>query len=169
MHRCFNRKRCPFWTGDSEVRSQLNLGPGSPGTPKSLSWQQAKFSLDSTHPIVLTERPSVIKEEFIGESIAPVKRSVSVAPINIGEPALPRTFSWRREHFSVTEVLEKWKGVGDCTHGSGERYVRKHWYRIRTDTDVEMKIYFERQGRTRSKSRWRLYSLRKTEAERARS
>jgi hypothetical protein len=59
----------------------------------------------------------------------------------------------------VQQVLEEWKEAGDCRHGSGERYVRKHWFRIRTTEDLEMKIYFERQRRSSGGSRWRLYSL----------
>jgi len=77
----------------------------------------------------------------------------------MGRPGLPQTFSWNGKSFSVLEVLEEWKGAGDCRHGSGERYVRKHWFRVRTTGDLEMKIYFERQGRSSGGSRWRLYSL----------
>jgi hypothetical protein len=44
-------------------------------------------------------------------------------------------------------------------HGSGERYVRKHWYRVKTTEGPEMKIYFERQRRSSGGSRWRLYAV----------
>lgn len=100
-----------------------------------------------------------MKETLISEPITPVNMSFSVAPMAIGEPGLPQEFSWRRDQFKVIETIEKWKELGNCRHGSGERYLRKHWYRIRTDSNVEMKIYFERQSRSRAKSRWRLYSL----------
>ena len=104
-----------------------------------------------------------MKETFIGEAIVPEDMSFSVAPMATGKPGLPRTFSWKGRQFSVTEVLEEWKESGDCRHGSGERYVRKHWFRVSTTEDLEMKIYFERQGRSSRGSRWRLYSIRNTE------
>ena len=101
-----------------------------------------------------------MKETFIGEGITPEDMSFSVSPMALGKPGLPRTFSWKGRRFSVLEVLEEWKESGDCRHGSGERYVRKHWFRVRTTEDLEMRIYFERQGRSSGGSRWRLYSIR---------
>jgi phosphoribosylglycinamide formyltransferase-1 len=104
-----------------------------------------------------------MKETFIGEAITPEDMSFSVSPMAAGKPGLPRTFSWKGRRFSVLQVLEEWKEAGDCRHGSGERYVRKHWFRVRTTEELEMKIYFERQGRSSGGSRWRLYSMRNTE------
>ncbi|NQU41698.1 hypothetical protein HQ520_00320 [bacterium] len=48
-----------------------------------------------------------------------------------------------------------------CWSGSGERYVRKHWFRIRTTDGQEMKLYFERQARSarEAKKRWWLHSV----------
>lgn len=104
-----------------------------------------------------------MKETLISESIAPVKGAFTVLPMAIGEPGVPQKFSWRKKQFIVVEILEKWKELGDCKHGSGERYLRKHWYRLRTDSNLEMKIYFERQSRSPARSRWRLYSITETE------
>lgn len=101
-----------------------------------------------------------MKETFIGEAMVPEDTSFSVSPMTTGRPGLPRTFSWRGRSFSVLEVLEEWKEAGDCRHGSGERYVRKHWFRVRTTENLEMRLYFERQARSSGGSRWRLYSLR---------
>lgn len=101
-----------------------------------------------------------MNETFIGEAIRPEDMSFSLSPMAMGKPGLPRKFSWKGRSFSVLEVLEEWKEAGDCRHGSGERYVRKHWFRIRTTEDLEMRIYFERQRRSSGGSRWRLYSLR---------
>jgi hypothetical protein len=100
-----------------------------------------------------------MKETFIGEAITPEDVSFSASPMAAGKPGLPSQFSWRRKRFSVIEVLEEWKEAGDCRHGSGERYVRKHWFRIKTKEGQEMKLYFERQGRSSGGSRWRLYSI----------
>ena len=101
-----------------------------------------------------------MNETFIGEAIHAEDMSFSLSPMTLGEPGLPARFSWKGRSFSVLQVLEKWKEAGDCRHGSGERYVRKHWFRIRTTDNLEMKIYFERQKRSSGGSRWRLYSLR---------
>ena len=106
-----------------------------------------------------------MNETFVGEGITPEDASFSVSPMAMGKPGLPRKFSWKGRRFSVLEVLEEWKESGDCRHGSGERYVRKHWFRIRTTEGLEMRIYFERQKRTSGGSRWRLYSIRSNEAD----
>lgn len=107
-----------------------------------------------------------IPEKFIGEAITPEDLSFGAATMSTGAPGMPASFSWRRQKFSVLSVLEQWKDCGDCRHGSGERYVRKHWFRIRTAEGSEMNIYFERQGRPGSRARWRLYSIRETETAR---
>jgi Domain of unknown function (DUF6504) len=98
-------------------------------------------------------------ETFVGEAIIPEDTSFSVSTMATGKPGIPRRFSWRGRTFSILEVLEEWKGFGDCRHGSGERYVRKHWFRVRTTGDQEMSIYFERQRRSSGGSRWRLYTV----------
>ena len=104
-----------------------------------------------------------MKETFVGDGITPENQSFSLSRMAMGKPGLPRTFSWKGRKYAVLEVLEEWKESGDCRHGSGERYVRKHWFRVRTTGDLEMRIYFERQGRSSGGSRWRLYSIQNTE------
>jgi hypothetical protein len=100
-------------------------------------------------------------EEFIGEAIKPDADTFNAHSLIGGEPAMPRLFTWRGEQFVVAEVLEKWKTAGDCRSGSTEQYVRKHWFRIRTSSGDEMKVYFERQPRSgrERKTRWWLYSM----------
>ena len=106
---------------------------------------------------------AVVKETFVGEGIEAEETSFCASSMAMGKPGLPRKFSWRDRSFSVGQILEEWKESGDCRHGSGERYVRKHWFRIQTTEGLEMKIYCERQGRSSGGSRWRLYSMRKVE------
>lgn len=101
----------------------------------------------------------MVGETFISEAIIPDVSSMLTAPMVAGEPGIPRAFSWRGRRIEIQEVTDKWKESGNCTHGSGERYLRKHWYRIRTGDGAEMKIYFERKPRTTAKARWFLYSL----------
>lgn len=98
---------------------------------------------------------------FISEAIQPIPGSFDSRGMVEGGPALPLRFVWRGEEYAVDEVLESWKDTGDCTSGSGERYVRKHWFRVRTTSGHEMKIYFERQARSKRemKARWWLYTI----------
>jgi phosphoribosylglycinamide formyltransferase-1 len=105
-------------------------------------------------------QPHSARETFVGQGITPEEGSFAAGAMATGEPGLPRVFSWRGTKYVVSEVVEQWKEAGDCHHGSGERYVRKHWFRVRTTGGLEMKLYFERQKRPSGGSRWRLYSIR---------
>ena len=100
-------------------------------------------------------------EQFIGESIKPVEGTMDAAAMSGGDPGFPGKFTWRRREYAVAEVLEKWKEAGNSREGPGEQYRRKHWFRIRTVDGTEMKVYFERQARSKSqrKSRWWLYTV----------
>jgi len=98
-------------------------------------------------------------ESFVGESITPVKESAKLVSALPGEPCLPMAFQWNGRTIATIAVIEKWKEAGDCHHGSGERYVRKHWYRVRADDGSELKLYCERQPRGQRSSRWRLFTI----------
>ena len=84
---------------------------------------------------------------FVSEPITPIVEAGSAGPARIGEPVLPAAFVWRGTEYRVESVLGQWKESGPCRSGSSERYVRKHWYRIRVTDGKEMEIYFERQAR----------------------
>lgn len=71
-----------------------------------------------------------MKEQFICEPIKPVSSTMDTRPMSLGEPGLPGKFIWREGEYAVDQVLEKWKETSNCTHGSRERYVRKHWFKI---------------------------------------
>lgn len=103
------------------------------------------------------------KDTFVGEAITPADASFSTSSMATGAPGLPGAFSWKGKAYEVTNILETWKQAGDCRNGSGERYIRKHWFRVSTAQGVEMKLYFERQARSSGGSRWRLYSIRETQ------
>jgi len=82
----------------------------------------------------------------------------------IGEPGLPRRFVWRQHTIEIRAVLRSWRGIGECRHGSDERYVRKHWYEVETTADGIMTIYFDRHSRRGCKvPRWWLFSVREAE------
>ena len=99
---------------------------------------------------------------FISEPILPIEASFDTSGMARGEPGLPQKFRWLKKEYIVAEVLEKWKDHGDCKHGSGERYLRKHLYRVRTTEGTVMNLYFQRsqgRGKLPAKSRWWIQSI----------
>jgi phosphoribosylglycinamide formyltransferase-1 len=105
---------------------------------------------------------SGMQEQFVCEPIRPVAGTMDVAGMLRGEPGLPQRFTWRGAEYAVAEVLETWKDTGPCRSGAPEQYVRKHWFRIRTTGGEEMKVYFDRQARSKRerKTRWWLHTVR---------
>ena len=102
-----------------------------------------------------------MSEEFISEPIEPVAGTFDTAAMTRGEPGLPGRFKWRDKEYAVAGVLEVWKETGPCRSGGPERYLRKHWYKIKIEDGSEMTVYFERQPRSkcRNKVRWWLYTI----------
>ena len=102
-----------------------------------------------------------MKDEFVSEPIRPVVGTSNAKAMARGEPGFPQQFVWRDKEYALAELLETWKESGPCKSHSREIYLRKHWFRIRTTDNLEMKIYFERQPRTKgqTKNRWWLYTI----------
>jgi len=100
-------------------------------------------------------------EKFISERIVPAKGTFDTKAMSRGEPGLPSRFLWRNSEYRIAEIVRKWKEASPCSSGSREKYVRKHWYEIRTTDGLCMKIYFERKSmpRRQAKKRWWLYSV----------
>ena len=78
-----------------------------------------------------------------------------------GEPALPVRFRWRDEEYQVAEVLSKHREFQPEGHKAGnEKYLRKHWVEVVVTAGLHMKLYCERQARSRNThQRWWLYSI----------
>ena len=95
---------------------------------------------------------------FVGEALTPV--SVTADPLRMaaGGPGLPSEFSWRGGTIRVVSILREWRETGACTHGSGERYARRHWFEIGDAAGRTVKLYFERRPRGRG-ARWHLFSM----------
>jgi hypothetical protein len=99
-------------------------------------------------------------EQFISASIQPIGETFDTASMSAGGPGLPRQFQWKLQTIQIARVLKTWKETGPCRHGSGEAYVRKHWFEVLTASGDTMKIYFERLPRSRKgKNRWWLYTI----------
>lgn len=104
-------------------------------------------------------------EKFVSEPIKPVVETFDTDRMATGEPGLPRQFEWRGHTVEVKAVRRTWRDTGPCRHGSGEQYVRKHWFEVETVADGTMKIYFDRQPRGGRKApRWWLFSVDSPEA-----
>ena len=101
-----------------------------------------------------------MKERFVSEALKPVTSTADTSRMAVGEPGLPREFIWHGETIRIVSVVREWRETGPCHQGSGEMYVRKHWYEVEDETGRRLKIYFERHGRGKStKARWQLFSL----------
>jgi hypothetical protein len=119
--------------------------------------------VDGDHLQSTYDRPH---NEFICESIQPLE-GFDTAAMSIGEPGFPKRFKWRDREYELGEIVERWKESGPCRNGANERYLRKHWYRVVTTDGTEMKIYFDRQVRSKSQrtKRWWLYTVKGSSAE----
>jgi hypothetical protein len=99
-------------------------------------------------------------ERFVSEAIEPAVETIDTSSMVPGAPGLPQQFRWRRKTINIVNVLKAWHDTGPCRNGSGEKYVRKHWFEVETASGPKMKIYFHRQPRPgRTKSRWWLFSI----------
>jgi len=101
-----------------------------------------------------------MKSSFVSEPLTP-DLNFDPRGMSRGEPGLPAKFRWRERDLIVAQVLETSRAYGDCKQGSGERYVRKHCFRIRTTDGLVLHIYFQRNfGRSRrADARWWLHSI----------
>jgi phosphoribosylglycinamide formyltransferase-1 len=105
--------------------------------------------------------PDTPQAEFVCEELIPVTGSGDAAMMSHGEPGLPGRFTWRGVAYEVVGVIETWKTQGPCRHGSGEMYLRRHWYRIQVRPHRIMTVYCDRQAKNRRKpkSRWWVYTV----------
>jgi phosphoribosylglycinamide formyltransferase-1 len=101
------------------------------------------------------------REIFVSESVRPTGGTFDTGAMARGEPGLPARFVWRKQEYSVVQILDKWKETSPCKTGAKEKYVRKHWYKIQTSSGEIMKMYFERQplAKGQRKTRWWLYTI----------
>ncbi len=102
-------------------------------------------------------------DEFVSEPLAPRAGTFDAGQMAAGLPGLPGGFVWRGESRAVVEVVETWKQSSpEGGRAGNERYLRRHYYRLRMSDESEWTVYFVRQTpRSGSpKSRWFLLSRR---------
>lgn len=103
---------------------------------------------------------SAAPERFISEPIQPAVATCDTARMASGGPGLPSEFLWRGRPLAIKTVLRTWNDTGPCRNGSGEQYVRKHWFEVIGADDEVMRLYFDRQPRGGAKApRWWLFSI----------
>ncbi|HJW13321.1 MAG TPA: DUF6504 family protein [Thermoanaerobaculia bacterium] len=102
-----------------------------------------------------------MKESLISEPIEPMMEDLAEVPFSVGEPILPARFRWRGVEYRVESVLESWKEYSQGTRQMPDRYLRKHWFHVRTTDGSTMKIYFERSVRSKGteRARWWLFTV----------
>ena len=100
-------------------------------------------------------------EQFVSDPLIPAPGSFDASAMARGEPGLPAQFTWRGQMYQVDEVLEQWTS-STPEGGSGELYLRRHWWQLRTSSGHVMKIYCQRQAKNKTdrKQRWFVYTVR---------
>ncbi len=100
--------------------------------------------------------------EFVSEAITPDAATFDASTMARGRPGLPTGFTWRGRHYQIRGVLAEWKhSEAEGHRPGGERYYRKHYFRVVTDSGEVMTIYAVRhtkQGENPRK-RWWLYTI----------
>jgi hypothetical protein len=85
-------------------------------------------------------------EEFISEPITPLG-GFDTAAMASGLPGLPRGFTWRAQEYTVVAPLETWKvSAAEGGRPGGERYLRRHYSRLRMSDGAVWTVYFTRQA-----------------------
>lgn len=98
-------------------------------------------------------------ERFISEPITPRPGTFDRNAMARGEPGLPTGFTWRGESYTIAQVQTVWT-TSSPEGGSGEMYLRRHWWQVLTTSGEVMKIYCQRQAKSRNaKARWFLYTV----------
>ncbi|MFH1747512.1 MAG: DUF6504 family protein [Planctomycetota bacterium] len=101
-------------------------------------------------------------EEFVSEVLTPHAGTFHAGAMATGVPGLPAGFDWRGQSYSIATELESWKQSGpEIGKLAGERYLRRHYFRLRISDEMVWTVYFVRhtpRGGS-ARQRWFLYSI----------
>ena len=106
--------------------------------------------------------------EFVSEPITPDAGTFQPEAMARGQPGLPSGFTWRGRHYAIRELLDEWKHSEAYNHTpGGDRYYRKHYFRVRVDRGERMTLYAVRHVKPgeNQRKRWWLYSIERGTAE----
>ena len=101
-------------------------------------------------------------EEFVSEVITPHAGTFDSGAMATGLPGLPAGFDWRGESYRITTQLESWKqSAPEGGRAGGERYLRRHYFRLHMSDGATWVVYFVRQTPrgTSPRKRWFLYAI----------
>ena len=98
--------------------------------------------------------------ELISEAITPEAGTSDTEAMGQGLPGLPRAFTWRGSRYEITAVRSSWKHT-QREGGSGENYLRRHYYELSMSDGSTWTVYFLRQTPKSGspRKRWFLYTL----------
>jgi hypothetical protein len=101
--------------------------------------------------------------ELVSEAITGAFDAVAMGR---GEPGLPQAFTWRGQSYRIAQVLDKRK-ESSREGGTGNLYLRRHYYRLRMSDGSTWTIYFTRQKPKSGspKQRWFLYTVEQQKAD----
>lgn len=86
-------------------------------------------------------------EEFISQPLRPHARTFQTGDMARGLPGLPAGFDWNGESHPILTLLESWKtSTAEGGRAGGERYLRRHYYRLRMADQTVWTVYFLRQS-----------------------
>ena len=77
-----------------------------------------------------------------------------------GEPSCPKKFYWRGKEYTVVEILDHWRKITpEGGRIDAEKYVRSHYFKVRTTTEDIMVIYCDRKITKKRKTGWWLFTI----------
>ena len=99
--------------------------------------------------------------EFISESVVPDSGTFDTAAMATGQAGLPTGFTWRNRHYQIVGVESQWKASESWNHAAGERYYRRHYWRVRVHSGQTFTLYTVRKTKSgeSARKRWWLYSI----------
>ncbi len=99
-------------------------------------------------------------EVFVSEPIAPRRGTFDTAAMASGLPGLPGGFEWRGTPYAVLQTLETWKqSAHEGGRPSAERYLRRHYFKLRMSDRSVWTVYFTRQAARGGPARQRWFLL----------
>jgi hypothetical protein len=101
-------------------------------------------------------------DEFVSEPITPLPGAFDTHAMAAGLPGLPAGFTWRGQAYEVAQVVQRWKkSAPEGGRPGGERYLRRHYFRLCMRDGTDWVVYFMRQAPRSGaiKARWFLYRI----------
>ena len=102
------------------------------------------------------------ESEFVSEPIRPDAGTADAGSMASGIPGLPRGFEWRDRHYSIRSLISSWKKSESENHRpGGEKYYRKHYYKVTVDTGDVMTLYAVRHMKAgeNARNRWWIHTI----------